>query len=441
MTQLEQARAGAVTKEMEAVAKEENIKAGFLREMIENGAAVIPASIRHENLKPIGIGAGLRTKINANIGSSPNKAEVNFELEKLKAALDAGADTVMDLSTGGNVDEIRQAIIKNSPAPVGTVPIYQAVIEKGDVAELSEDDFFNIIKRHIRDGVDFITVHCGVTKKTIPLVKKRLTGVVSRGGSMILKWMIHNNKENPFYENFDKLLGIVHDNDVTLSLGDGLRPGCLKDATDKAQLTELNILGGLTKRAWKEGIQVIIEGPGHVPLDQIKFNVEIQKKECFNAPFYVLGPLVTDIAPGYDHITSAIGGALAAYYGADFLCFVTPAEHLRLPNIEDVREGVIASRIAAHAADIAKGIKQAREWDDKLSKARADLNWDEMMKLAINPKKAREMREECKPDDPEVCSMCGRFCSLKVNKELGSKLQQRVYWNILSNTRNSKNYK
>lgn len=417
MTQLEQARAGAITKEMEIVASSENIKTKVLREKIESGLVVIPASVKHSGLKPIGIGNGLRTKINANIGSSPNKAEIDFELEKLKVAIEAGADTVMDLSTGGNIDEIRQAILSNSNVPVGTVPIYQAAVKK-DIIELTEDDFFDGIKKHIKDGVDFITVHCGVTKKAIPLVKKRLGGVVSRGGAMMLKWMMHHNKENPFYENFDKLLRIVHDNDVTLSLGDGLRPGCLKDATDKAQLSELHVLGELTKKAWDEGVQVIIEGPGHVPIDQIKFNVEMQKKECFGAPFYVLGPLVTDIAPGYDHITSAIGGALAATYGADYLCFVTPSEHLRLPNIDDVREGVIASKIAAHAADIAKGVPNARDWDDKLSRARANLDWDEMIKLSINPSKAKSIRDECKPDDPEVCSMCGKFCSLKINKEL-----------------------
>lgn len=419
MTQIEQAHAGAITKEMEIVAKEENIKAAALRERISEGLVVIPASINHPNLKPIGIGAGLRTKINANIGSSSHKADKDFELEKLKVAIGAGADAVMDLSTGGDIDGIRQAIIRNSSVPVGTVPIYQAVIEKGDVTDLSEDDFFNVIKRHIMDGVDFITVHCGVTRKAMPLVKKRLTGAVSRGGSMMLKWMMHNKKENPFYENFDRLLKISHDNDVTLSLGDGLRPGCLKDATDKAQLTELNILGELTKRAWKEGIQIIIEGPGHLPLDQIKFNVEMQKKECFNAPFYVLGPLVTDVAPGYDHITSAIGGALAAYYGADFLCYVSPSEHLGLPDINDVKLGVIASKIAAHAADIAKGIKGARDWDDNMSKARADLDWDSMFRLSIDPETAKKIRNRCKSDDdPEVCSMCGKFCSMKINKEL-----------------------
>ena len=419
MTQLEQARHGAITKEMDEVASAENIKPKILRQRIEDGTVVIPASKKHPNLKPIGIGSGLKTKVNANIGSSPNKADISLELEKLRVSIESGAHTVMDLSTGGNIDEIRQTIIENSQVPVGTVPIYQAAIEKGDITEVAEEDIFNVIKKQIKGGVDFITVHCGVNKKCMPLVKKRLSGVVSRGGSMLLKWMAHNDKENPLYENFDKLLRLAHDNDVTLSLGDGLRPGCLKDSTDKAQLYELKVLGELTEKAWKEGIQVIIEGPGHVPLDQIKFNVEMQKKQCHNAPFYVLGPLVTDVAPGYDHITSAIGGALAAYHGADYLCFVTPAEHLRLPGIEDVKEGVIASRIAAHAADIAKGIPDARGWDDRMSKARADLDWKQMIELAIDPKKAKAMRDECKPEDgSDVCSMCGKFCSLKINKEL-----------------------
>jgi len=418
MTQLSKAKFGEISEEMKAIAKDENINVNILRLAVEEGSIVIPKSDLHKNIKPIGIGAGLRTKINANLGSSPAKAEVDYELEKLKVAIKYGSDTVMDLSTGGDIDKIRQEITKNSTVPVGTVPIYQAAVEKGSIVELDENDFLKGIKKHIEGGVDFITVHCGVTKDSIPLLRKRLMGVVSRGGSFLVKWMQHHNKENPLYENFDKIIDMAKRHDVTLSLGDGLRPGCLKDATDKAQLYELKKLGELAKRAYEENVQVIIEGPGHVPLDQIEHNIKLEKEICNNAPFYVLGPLVTDIAPGYDHITSAIGGTLAAFYGADFLCYVSPAEHLGLPDIEDVKQGVIASKIAAHAADIAKGIKGARDWDDKMSKARADLNWDEMFKLAIDPETARKIRKKCPVEDPEVCSMCGKFCSVKINKEL-----------------------
>src|SRR3989338_448961 len=418
MTQLSKAKFGEISEEMKAIAKDENINVNILRLAVEEGSIVIPKSDLHKNIKPIGIGAGLRTKINANLGSSPAKADVDYELEKLKVAIKYGSDTVMDLSTGGDIDKIRQEITKNSTVPVGTVPIYQAAVEKGSIVELDENDFLKGIKKHIEGGVDFITVHCGVTKDSIPLLRKRLMGVVSRGGSFLVKWMQHHNKENPLYENFDKIIDMAKRHDVTLSLGDGLRPGCLKDATDKAQLYELKKLGELAKRAYEENVQVIIEGPGHVPLDQIEHNIKLEKEICNNAPFYVLGPLVTDIAPGYDHITSAIGGTLAAFYGADFLCYVTPSEHLGLPTIEEVKDGVIASKIAAHAADVARGIKGARDWDDKMSEARRDLNWSKMMELAINPEKAKEIRERCMPEDPEVCSMCGKFCSVKISKEL-----------------------
>ena len=417
MTQLSKAKFGETTKEMEIVAKEENINIKELVKNIAEGRAVILASALHKGVKPVGIGAGLRTKINANIGSSPVKADLDYELEKLRIAIKAGTDTVMDLSIGGSIDEIRREIIKNSPIPVGTVPIYQAVVEKDSIIDLTADDFIKGIKKHIEDGVDFITVHCGVTKDSVSLLKNRLMGVVSRGGSFLVKWMQHNNKENPLYENFDKILFWAKKYDVTLSLGDGLRPGCLKDATDKAQIHELKKLGELAKKAKEEDVQVIIEGPGHVPIDQIKMNIDLEKEYCNNAPFYVLGPLVTDVAPGYDHITSAIGGALAAMYGADFLCYVTPSEHLALPTLEDVKEGVIASRIAAHAADIAKKTPNARSWDDKMSKARADLNWEEMFKLAIDTDKAKKIREQCGVKDLDACSMCGKFCSVKLNKE------------------------
>jgi phosphomethylpyrimidine synthase len=418
MTLLEKAKFNDISKEMEAVAKNENIKIKKLVDKLAHGSVVIPASKMHSTLTPIGIGQGLKTKINANIGSSPSKHEPNEEVEKLKIAVKYGADTVMDLSTGGNIDEIRRAIIKNSTVPIGTVPIYQAVIDKGSIIDLEESDFIKGIKKHMEDGVDFVTVHSGVTRESLKLLDKRLMGVVSRGGSFLMKWMNHNNRENPLYESFDKILFWAKKYDVTLSLGDGLRPGCLKDATDKAQLHELKTLGALQKKAFNENVQSMIEGPGHVPLDQIEHNIKLQKEMCNNAPFYVLGPLVTDIAPGYDHITSAIGGTLAAFYGADFLCYVTGSEHLGLPSLSEVKEGVITAKIAAHAADIAKGIKGARDWDDEMSRARANLDWDKMMELAIDREKAQEIRNRCKPEDPEVCSMCGEFCSVKINKEL-----------------------
>jgi phosphomethylpyrimidine synthase len=416
MTQLEKARNNEMTNEMRTVAEKENINPTLLMKKIAEGRVVIPASILHKNLDPIGIGEGLCIKVNANIGSSPDKAELEYELEKLEACLKTKADTVMDLSTGGDIDLIRREIIKKSSIPVGTVPVYQAACRVDDVVELSDNDFIDGIRWHIEDGVDFITVHAGLTRKSIPFIKKRLMGAVSRGGALTLKWMIHHNRENPLYEHFDEILEMAHRYDVTLSLGDGLRPGCLHDATDEAQISELRVLGELTQQAWEQNVQVMIEGPGHIPLDQIEKNMKLEKEICHNAPFYVLGPLVTDIAPGYDHITSAIGGCLAAFYGADFLCYVTPSEHLGLPNVEEVREGVIASRIAAHAADIAKGIPGAIEWDNKMSTARSNLDWRKMLELAINPEIAREIRERCTDADEDVCSMCGRFCSVKTSK-------------------------
>ena len=416
MTQMEMAINNQVTKEIEIVAKKENIDIGKLMKKIANGRVVIPSSILHKNLIPIGIGEGLSVKINANIGSSPDKADLSYELEKLKVCIDAKADTVMDLSTGGDIDKIRQEIIKNSHIPVGTVPVYQAACMVDDVVELDENDFIEGIKKHIEDGVDFITIHAGLLRSSIPFIKKRLMGVVSRGGALLLRWMVHHKRENPIYENFDEILKMAKKYDVTLSLGDGLRPGCLKDATDKAQLSELKVIGDLTLRAWEENVQIIIEGPGHVPLDQIEKNVRLEKKICHGAPFYVLGPLVTDIAPGYDHITSAIGGCLAAYYGADFLCYVTPAEHLGLPNVEEVKEGVITSRIAAHSADVARGLNGAITWDNNMSKARSRLDWRKMIELSINPNLAKEIRERCTDADEQVCSMCGKFCSVKMTK-------------------------
>jgi phosphomethylpyrimidine synthase len=400
MTQMEMARSNKVTKQMEIVAEKEKIEIKKLLKKIADGQVVIPASIIHKNINPIGIGEGLSVKINANIGSSPDRADLDFELEKLKVCIEANADTVMDLSTGGDIDRIRQEIIKNSHIPV----------------ELDENDFIEGIKKHIEDGVDFITIHAGLLRSSIPFIKKRLMGVVSRGGAILLRWMVHHKRENPIYENFDEILKMAKKYDVTLSLGDGLRPGCLKDATDEAQISELKVVGELTLRAWEENVQVIIEGPGHIPLNQIEKNIRLEKKVCHGAPFYVLGPLVTDIAPGYDHITSAIGGCLAAYYGADFLCYVTPAEHLGLPNVDEVREGVITSKIAAHAADIAKGLDGAMAWDNNMSKARSELDWKKMIELSINPNLAKEIRERCTDADEKVCSMCGRFCSVKMSK-------------------------
>jgi len=404
MTQLIKAREGVVTPEMEIVAEKEKVDVNYLMKKVADGRVVIPASVLHKNLRPIGIGESLRVKVNANIGSSPDKADLDYELEKLRVCVDAKADTVMDLSTGGDIDKIRCEIIKNSHLPVGTVPVYQAACSVSDVVELDEKDF--------------ITVHAGLIRKSIPFIKKRLIGVVSRGGALTLKWMIHHDRENPFYENFDEILDIARKYDVTLSLGDGLRPGCLKDATDKAQISELKVLGDLTKRCWDAGVQVMIEGPGHIPLHQIEENVRLEKEICHGAPFYVLGPLVTDIAPGYDHITSAIGGCLAAFYGADFLCYVTPSEHLGLPNVEEVREGVIAARIAAHAADIARGYKGAMDWDNEMSKARSKLDWKKMLSLSIDPEVAKAIRDRCTDADEDVCSMCGRFCSVKTSKSV-----------------------
>ncbi len=416
MTQLEKARNNEVTPEMKIVAEKENIDLKKLIKNIADGKVVIPASKLHKNLNPIGIGDRLKVKVNANIGSSPDKADLDYELEKLKVCIKAKTDTVMDLSTGGDIDRIRREIIKKSNIPVGTVPIYQAACSVDNVVELDEKDFINGIKKHIEDGVDFITIHAGLLRSSVPLIKKRLMGVVSRGGALTLKWMMHHHKENPIFENFDEILKMAKNYDVTLSLGDGLRPGCLKDATDEAQISELKVLGDLTLRAWDENVQVMIEGPGHIPLHEIEKNIKLEKKICHGAPFYVLGPIVTDIAPGYDHITSAIGGCLAAYYGADFLCYVTPSEHLGLPNVEEVREGVIASRIAAHAADVARGLYGSINWDNDMSKARSNLDWKRMLELSINPDIAREIHERCTDADEDVCSMCGKFCSVKMSK-------------------------
>jgi len=419
MTLLEKARRGELTSEIESVARKEDVKPDELLEKISKGRVIIPKNINRRPIISCGIGEGLSTKVNANIGTSSEHIDLAEELLKIKAAISAGADSIMDLSTGGDVEEALRQALETSDVIVGTVPIYQVAVEAYNrgtsIAKINKDEFFKVVEKQAKAGVDFMTIHCGVTLKTLERIdkEKRITGIVSRGGSIISQWMRHNNRENPYYEDFDRLLEILKRYDVTLSLGDSLRPGCLNDATDRPQVQELILLGELTERAWEYGVQVMIEGPGHVPINQIQTNIILEKRICKGAPFYVLGPLVTDIAPGYDHITSAIGGALAASFGADFLCYVTPSEHLRLPTVEDVREGVIVTKIAAHAADIAKGIKGAIERDNKMSKARKRLDWEEQMRLSIDPEKAKAIRNVSIPKTPDVCTMCGVFCSMR----------------------------
>lgn len=420
MTQLEAAKRGIITPEMEEVAQEEKYTPQEIMERVAKGEIVIPKNHLHTHCRAKGIGKGLKTKVNANIGTSSDVVDVEEEIAKLRAALEAGTDAVMDLSTGGDLDAIRRRVVEESYVPVGTVPIYQAAIEsrrKGQpVVEMSVDEIFKGIEKHVKDGVDFITVHCGVTRETVARMERegRILGVVSRGGAFLIAWMKYNQRENPLYEYYDRLLELAKKYDVTLSLGDGFRPGCIADATDRGQIQELLIIGELVERAWDAGVQVMVEGPGHVPLDQIPANMILQKRLCHGAPFYVLGPLVTDVAPGYDHIVSAIGGAIAAAHGADFICYVTPSEHLRLPTVEDVKEGVIAARIAGHAADLAKGVPGAWEWDLEMGKARRDLDWKRQIELAINPQHAKAMRETRPPREEEVCTMCGEFCAIKL---------------------------
>jgi phosphomethylpyrimidine synthase len=415
------------TPEMKAVAEKEQVDIQWLRDKIAEGRVVIPANTRHAKPSPCGVGEGLLVKVNANIGTSSDRIDLEEELTKLKVSIEAGADAVMDLSTGGDIDMIRRKIREQCPITLGTVPIYQAVVEtlneKGGLIHLTVDKIFEVIEKHAADGVDFITVHCGLTRAALEQLKSqgRVADIVSRGGAFLTAWMLHHDRENPLFENYDRLLTIAKKYDVTLSLGDGLRPGCLADATDRAQIHELMTLGQLTKTAWEEDVQVMIEGPGHVPLNQIKANVLLEKQLCHHAPFYVLGPLVTDIAAGYDHVACAIGGAVAGAAGADFLCYVTPAEHLSLPNVEDVREGVIVTRIAAHAADIARGNKAAIERDRKMSEARKNLDWDTQLKLALDPQKARRVREGNLPSESDVCTMCGKFCAIKQVQEFFGK--------------------
>ncbi|OAQ21513.1 Hydroxymethylpyrimidine phosphate synthase ThiC [Thermosulfurimonas dismutans] len=421
MTLKEKAAHGEISEEVRFCAEREGVSAERLSEGVASGRVVIPWNRKNRLEKPCAIGEGLKTKINANLGTSKDAPDPEKELEKLRVALEAGADTIMDLSTGGPIDEVRKLIREHCPVPLGTVPIYQAAVEAVEVkhkaiVEMTVDEIFSAILKHAEDGVDFMTVHCGITREVLTRLenKERVLGVVSRGGSFIIEWMIYNNKENPLYENFDRLLEIAREYEVTLSLGDGIRPGCLADATDGPQIQELIILGELTQRAWEAGVQVMIEGPGHVPLNQIEANIKLEKRLCHGAPFYVLGPLPTDIAPGYDHIVGAIGGAIAAAAGADFLCYVTPAEHLRLPSVEDVKEGVIASKIAAHVADIAKGIPGAFEKDLAMARARAALDWEAQIKLSLDPEKARRYRIEGGASKSKACTMCGEYCAIKV---------------------------
>ena len=407
-TQMDAARKGILTKELLAVAKKEQMEPEKLVKLVAAGQVVIPANKCHTCLDPNGIGSALRTKINVNLGTSRDLNDLDMELQKVNDAVAMGAESIMDLSSFGDTQKFRRKLTAECPAIIGTVPIYDAVVYyHKPLREITSEEWLQIAEMHAKDGVDFLTIHVGINKNTAERFKKmkRLTNIVSRGGSIIFAWMEMTGQENPFYEHFDRLLDICQEYDVTLSLGDACRPGCLEDATDVSQLEELLTLGELTRRAWEKNVQVMIEGPGHMPLDQIAANMKIQQSVCKGAPFYVLGPLVTDVAPGYDHITAAIGGAIAASAGASFLCYVTPAEHLRLPNRDDVKEGIIASRIAAHAADIAKGIPGAKEWDRKMAQARARLDWEEQFSLAIDPEKARRYRAESKPEKEDTCSM------------------------------------
>ncbi len=407
----------AFPQEMKGVSKAEGVEPERLARLLDAGRVVIPRNPRHAKLVPCGIGEGLRVKINANIGTSKDHADIDEELEKLRVAVRYGADAVMDLSTGGDTREVRRKVVRSSTVPVGTVPIYEAACKKagaGGVLSMTSDDLFKAIEEHAKDGIDFMTVHCGVTQETADSLKKhkRVTGVVSRGGAILVAWMHHNGAENPLYSEYDYLLELANEHGFALSLGDGLRPGCTADASDIPQMHELMVLGKLVDRARAAGVQAMVEGPGHVPMNQIEANVKIEKAVCKGAPFYVLGPLVCDVAAGYDHISGAIGGAIAAYNGADFLCYVTPSEHLSLPTVDDVREGVIASRIAAHAADLARG--RDRDWDLKMSVARKAFDWERMFDLSMNPDKARAYRKRRKPRSPEVCSMCGDLCAMKM---------------------------
>ena len=415
-TQMDAARKGIITKEMEIAAKKEQMDVNEMRELVAKGQVIIPCNKLHTSLDPNAIGSMLKTKINVNLGISRDCKDMDMEIEKVNNAVKMGAESIMDLSSYGDTRTFRKRLTKECPAIIGTVPIYDAVVYyHKPLKEITSQEWLDIVRMHAEDGVDFMTIHCGMNKATAGRFKanRRLTNIVSRGGSIIFAWMEMTGEENPFYEHYDEILDICREYDITMSLGDACRPGCIKDASDISQIEELVTLGELTKRAWEKDVQVMVEGPGHMPLNQIAANMEIQKTICQGAPFYVLGPLVTDIAPGYDHITAAIGGAVAAASGASFLCYVTPAEHLRLPNLDDVKEGIIASRIAAHAADIAKGVKGATDWDNAMSTARKKLDWEEMFNLCLDPEKARRYRAEAKPEKEDTCSMCGNFCAVK----------------------------
>ncbi|MGN0479396.1 MAG: phosphomethylpyrimidine synthase ThiC [Hominenteromicrobium sp.] len=415
-TQMDAARQGILTKEMEAVAKKENIAPERLMQLMAEGKVIIPCNKVHTCIEPNALGSMLKTKINVNLGTSRDLTDLDMELEKVNRAVEMGAEAIMDLSSFGDTQKFRRKLTHECPAMIGTVPIYDAVVYYHKaLGKITAREWIDIVRMHAEDGVDFMTIHCGINKETAKKFKRnrRLMNIVSRGGSIIFAWMEMTGEENPFFQYFDEILDICREYDVTLSLGDACRPGCLKDATDASQIEELITLGELTKRAWAKDVQVMIEGPGHMPLNQVAANMEIQKTLCHGAPFYVLGPIVTDVAPGYDHITSAIGGAVAAMNGASFLCYVTPAEHLRLPDVDDVKEGIIAARIAAHAADIAKGVPNAMDWDNAMSVARKKLDWNAMFDLAIDPEKARRYRESSRPEKEDTCSMCGNFCAVK----------------------------
>jgi len=433
-TQLEIARAGEISEEVRFVADAENVDAELIRDEIAAGRLVIPANKLHieTNLRLAGIGRVLTTKVNANIGTSSVRSSVEAELEKMKSALDAGADAVMDLSTGGNLDEVREQLLARCPVPFGTVPIYQMIVDR-NVEDIDGEVILEVIEKQAKQGVDFFTIHAGVLREHLPLLENRVAGIVSRGGALLAKWMLYHNKQNPLYEMFDDLCDILAEYDVCFSLGDGLRPGAIADATDEAQIAELRTLGELTARAQEKGCQVMVEGPGHIPFDQIQYNMQIQQEICNGAPFYVLGPLVTDIAAGYDHITSAIGGTAAAFYGASFLCYVTPKEHLGLPDADDVRAGVIASKIAAHAADIARGLEGAADRDKKLSEARTNLDWQTHLAESLDPQTAETMhRKACKEigvaelPSADYCSMCGKaWCSVRINREIREAIKKQ----------------
>ena len=421
-TQMDAARKGIITPEMMQVALKEYRTSEEIRELVAKGQVAIPANVNHKCISPEGVGSMLRTKINVNLGVSRDCKDYNIEMEKVMAAVDMGAEAIMDLSSHGNTQPFRQKLVAECPAMLGTVPIYDSVIHyQRDLATLTAKDFIDVVRLHAEDGVDFVTLHCGITRKTIDQIKKhkRKMNIVSRGGSLVFAWMCMTGEENPFYEYYDEILDICREYDVTISLGDACRPGCLADASDVCQIEELVRLGELTKRAWDKDVQVMVEGPGHMPMDEIAANMKIQQKICMGAPFYVLGPIVTDIAPGYDHITSAIGGAIAAQNGAAFLCYVTPAEHLALPNVEDVKQGIIASKIAAHAADIAKHIPHAMDQDNAMAEARQCFDWDKQWDCSLDPETAKSIRADRSPEFDDTCSMCGKFCAVRsMNKAL-----------------------